>query len=542
MPKLRYRLHVDGTSEQISAPALPSFPSVSRGTPSADYMRGDNSPFFFNWWPSLRDPRDDVRMGYVRAAARAIDSIQNSGWLAGAIDHSVAAVLGDGLRLASKPDADALGWDKKTADAWARTVERKFETWSCSPVECDAEGKHTLGQLGGAIVRSYFAYGEALGLVPMVRRQFSKTQTKVKVLPANKLAQDSNGVDMYQGVVMQDWGFPVAYRIWLPLPQKFAPAGGMFTEYPVNVPARDAIGRPQVFHVFEGAAGQMRGITPLAPALRVVRQFDNLSDNTAQAALIHSIFAATVQSEAPTDQILNALRDEDEQGVGGGSIDGLLAAKTQWYQNTKIDLGRGGKIAHLFPGEKLDFLTSKSPNENYEAFAKFLLREIARCIGVTFETLTGDYTGATYSSVRMATSELWPITLRRRKNIAAPVYQIVYEAWLEEAIETGDVPFPGGVDAFLANRASACRADWRGPAKPQADDLKTAKAHEVYKRLGTVSDEQVCAELGTDWEDVYEQRAREKAKREELGLPETDTLAPPDEEGDTPEKLDNLDR
>jgi capsid protein len=98
---------------------------------------------------------------------------------------------------------------------------------------------------------------------------------------------------------------------------------------------------------------------------------------------------------------------------------------------------------------------------------------------------------------------------------------------------------PGRNYNFHANREATTRAEWRGPPKPQADDLKTAKAHEIYKRLGLLSDDAICSELGQDWEDVYEQRAREKQMRERLGLPETDTIEPPGETGD---RLDDLDR
>jgi lambda family phage portal protein len=282
-----------------------------------------------------------------------------------------------------------------------------------------------------------------------------------------------------------------------------------------------------VVHLFEGAPGQVRGITPLAPVLRIVRQFDQLADATLTAALVQAIFAATIESEAPTEEVLRSLQDPEEQGVSA-DLGAYFGAKASWYRNTKIDLGTVGRIAHLFPGENLKFNRSEHPNDTYEAFAKFLLREIARCLGLTFETLTGDYSGATYSSVRMATAENWPIVMSRRTNICGRFLQHVYEAWLDEEIEAGRLPFPGGYMAFMGQRAAVCSAEWRGPAKPQADDLKSAKAHEVYKRLGVVTDEMICADLGVDWEDVYEQRAREQVKRDKLGLPEGDTLAPPD--------------
>ena len=491
-------------------------PALARPQASAGYMQNERNPFFFSWRPALRDQREDVRAAYLQAASRAIDTIHNSGWISGAINQAIASTMGSGLRLAAKPDFEALGWDKEAADKWARATERRFEAWGKNPAECDAEGRQTLGQQARSVMQSYYSHGEAVALLPMINRPGSVTRTKVKLLPAHKLTQFSDGIRKFQGVTVDAWGMPISYQFLLRHQEIY--------EQLIDIRARDAAGRPQVIHVFDGAAAQVRGITPLASVLKIVRQYDQLADATLTGALIQAIFAATIQSEAPTADILNALQDDGEQGVGGGNLDGLLDAKAGWYDNTKIDLGRAGKIAHLFPGEKLEFHGSKTPNSTYEAFAKFLLREIARGLGLTFETVTGDYSGATYSSVRMATSELWPMILSRREVIPGRFYQQVYEAWLEEEIETGRSKFPGGIYAFIANRDAASRADWRGPAKPQADDLKTQRAHEGYKRMGVATDEQICADMGTDWEDIYEQRAREKALREKLGLPEGDTL------------------
>ncbi len=80
------------------------------------------------------------------------------------------------------------------------------------------------------------------------------------------------------------------------------------------------------------------------------------------------------------------------------------------------------------------------------------------------------------------------------------------------------------LEAFLANRTAICKAEWKGSPKPQADDLKTAKAHEIYKRIGALTDEAICNDLGYDVEDVYAQRAREREMREEFGLPEAEKI------------------
>lgn len=171
-----------------------------------------------------------------------------------------------------------------------------------------------------------------------------------------------------------------------------------------------------------------------------------------------------------------------------------------------------------------------------------LLREIARCVGVTYESATGDYQGVTFSSIRMATNSIFEIVKQRRAFLVAPMCQAVFEAWLEEDIEAGRTKLPGGLDQFYMNAAGICRAEWLGSPKPQPDDGKQAKAHETWQKLGVMSDGMIAAELGVDIEDVYAERAREAELRENLGLPDplvgTDTIAKPNEPAEEPEEVE----
>jgi capsid protein len=233
---------------------------------------------------------------------------------------------------------------------------------------------------------------------------------------------------------------------------------------------------------------------------------------------VQAIFAATFKSSASPEDVLDALRTDGEQQ--GKEFEKLLTDKAGWYDKTDLNLGVNGKIAHLFPGDELQFLRSEHPNSTYESFGKFLLRECTTVCALTSEDFSGDYTAATYSSIRMSTALNWPRVNYRRKHVAGRFMQIAYEAWLEEDIEKGGTPLPGGVEAFLKYKDSICRCDWRGPPKPQADDLKTAKAHETWKAMGVMSDESICSDNGEDVDDVYEQLAREKKRRKALGLEE----------------------
>lgn len=514
-------------SKPKAVPASASGLRVRRDLGAA-FMRGEQSPVFAGWRPALRDAADEVAFSQVAAAARAIDAIHNSGWLAGAVDQAVTLINGTGLVLSAKPDAASLGWSPKEVSDWRKVVEARWESWANEPFECDLGGRMSMGQMGASALRTWFATGEIVSILPWRSRPGAVSKTKVQLVPPHRMPQTTLEYErIFQGVRMNGDGLPIAYR--------FNVKDRFLGEQEIERPARDGFGRPIVIHVFDGAPGQIRGITPLVPVLRVIRQYDQLQDATLTAALIQAIFAATVESSAPTADLLQALQDEGEQdtrqGVGAPSIDGWIAARGGWYDETKIDLGIHGKIAHLFPGEKLTFNRSEHPNGTYEAFAKFLLREMARCLGTTTETLTGDYSDATYSSVRMATSETWPIVLYRRKMIVGRFMQQVYSAWLEEEIESGRIPYKGGIEAFLVQRAIATRAFWRGPPRPTADELKAAKANEINLRMKVTTRTAIAEEAGEDLEDVDEQEARENDNREALGL-EPFVLDPKAEEPD----------
>lgn len=482
-------------------------------TPRSEYMRGNRGVVFNGWRPALRDSKDEIAAAWDAAAARATDVIHNSGWIAGAIDQAVANVVGTGLRLKAVPEYEQFGFTDQQAREWSRLVEQRFEMWSRSPLECDIEGRRNFGQMQAAAFRQWFPTGEIVAEIPW--RQRGMYGTKIRLLPPHRIVRkDDATLNMVQGVVMDRDGLPVAYLA--------SAKDQMGQNIEFQVPARDQMNRPRVVHVFDGPPGTVRGISPLVPALQVARQFDQLADATLTASIIQTVFAATIKSAEPTEELMQGLLTPQEQARmmknGGAPLDAWFEATQGWYDSSTINLGINGRIAHLFPGQELNFHSPTNPQAAYKDFSMHLLREIARCLGMTYESATGDYDGATYSSVRMATHEVFQITMYRRKNIVGPLCQAVYEAWLEEEIEAGRIDFPGGINGFFENRAAACRAEWRGSPKPQADDNKIASAHQTWRDMGVMTDEMIANDLGVDIEDVYMQLSREKQMRQQYGI------------------------
>lgn len=508
MSKVRGLLGSAADADVVAAPAR---------APRADYMRGGRGVTFANWRPSLREAQDQIGEAWEDAAARTIDAVQNSGWLAGALDQAVANTVGTGLRLKVQPENSLFGMTQDEERQWARLVEQRFELWANNPQECDIEGRRTFAKMQSSAFRSWLLTGEVLAEMVFRKRPWNINGTKVRLLPPQRMSRKSDQMQrLVNGVFTDADGMPIAY-----LGNRRSPILGT-EEYRVR--ARDNYGRSKIVHLFDGLPGTYRGISPLVPALQVVRQFDQLSDATLMAAVVQTLFAATISGDEPTEEVIQGLLTPQEQAAMAKSqlspMEAYLDAVEGYYDGATFDVGINGRVGHLFPGQELKFHTSNHPGSDYKAFSLHLLREFCRCLGLTYESGTGDYEGATYSSVRMATGEIFTVTKMRREGIVAPFCQAGYEAWLEEEIERGAIPFPGGIEGFLANRAAASRAAWRGAPKSQADDLKAAKAHEIWQRIGVMSDEMIANELGVDIEDVYAARAGEKAMRAEYGLPE----------------------
>jgi lambda family phage portal protein len=501
--------------------------------PKSEFFRRDASPFMATWKPRLRDQQEDVRAAWQDSAARSIDAMQNSGFIAGIIEASTGAVVGAGLRLAAQPETKLLGWTESTASEWAKDVEAKFSAWANSPMDCDASGKLTFGQQQQIAYVSYLTFGEVLAMQPIVQRS-ANAVSKTLLLPPTRLMQRDDPMRrVVSGVEVDTFGMPTGYYFEI---------FDKFMRDEKRVGARDRGGRRNVIHLTTPGLGTVRGISPLASALKTVRQLDQYCDATLTAALLQTIFAATIKTEATGAAAFEGLMTEGEQNQGTLDLDLLAKAKADWYDESKVDLFTHGRIAHLFPNDTLEFHKAEHPGTQFDMVMQWLSREIARAAGVTYETATGDSRNATYSSVRMSTSENWNIVTMRRTHGPIPFCQQTYETWLEDSIGIGYVQFPGGLNGFREKKAAACGARWDGPAKPQADDLKTAKANETLYRLGVNTLQSICAEYGSDWETVIEQRAREREFAMKLGLPDpyinAGVLQPPLPEGTETEPED----
>lgn len=513
MPKVR--------REQRASPsaAVPQVPSVSAG-----YMRPERTGILSMRRAYTRDVRTEVHAAADRAFALAFDFIRNSGWIAGAADQIIGDIIGRELKLNARPDLSRLGYSPEERTAWCRLVEQEWRRWSWNPRECDLEGKATVAEMLDGAVRYYLAGGEAVAVMsylnpPDRRRLGVETATKARLVSPHRLSRYTSLFEGWdQGIYHNEFGRAEVYRFRRSI-------AGLEEDHDVAAWAGVV---PQVVHVMDRGAtpNSPRGISPMTAAFKVVAQSDQLADATLTTALLQTAFAATITSPDPSEEAFQALQqlaDMDESLEGAADLAGdLLEVWEQRLDALKSKAlsigGDASQVNHLGPGEKLDFHGAITPGPQYAPFQGTLAREAARCLGVTTSSYTGDFSSAGYSSTRMEVATVWPLVIRRRERIAAPMAQAIYEAWLDEMIGMGRIPFKGGYRAFNANRQQVVDSEWRGPPRPSADPYKDALANKVRLETGQTTLQAIAAEEGEDWEANADQAAIEVARLSKGGI------------------------
>ncbi|GGF38339.1 hypothetical protein GCM10011321_31590 [Youhaiella tibetensis] len=518
-------------------------PSSAENAPPrvrAGYLRDTRSGVIQSRPAILRESRDEIRRAWRRSAALAMDIMQNSGRLRGAADQVIADTVGTELNLNLQPNANVmarLGYDEKEMADFVKLAKESWKRWAWNPRECDLRGKFTVPQMVDIGLRWNMGFGEVTGTIVYLSRSEQqkygiKTGTKVCLVPPLRLVQDTNSLEnLFQGVYHDEYGRPHSYLFEESL-------NGFKSKR--RWPAMDAAGRPVVMHIFDPVdATDVRGISVLASAFRKHIQHEMLDDATLQTAILQTLFAATLTSPAPSAEAFEAIEAMSSSGDDGKNIGeellGLLGAQLDAAQESGIHFSGDPQVSHLAPGEEFKLHGAQTPGAQYQPFSDALSRDMARAIGITYGGLTMNHSAATYSSVRMENSSIWPVVLRRRERIAAPQEQMIFEAHLDEEIGEGRIPFKGGYEAYFANRSAICWSQWHGPSRPTADDFKSAKASTERLQNGTSAIEIESADLGIDPEELFEMRLKLHRRYVDAGMvsPYAPKASAPKDDGQT---------
>jgi lambda family phage portal protein len=474
------------------------------------YTAGSLShPDMRRWWPLGGSADADLLPELGTIQSRSRDLSRNHGVAEGALQTQADNIVGCGLRLKSRPNSKALGWMPEQAEEWSNQVEMRWSAWWGS-TWCDAARSLTGDGLTTQVFRGAWLNGEAVALPLWRPHPGSPAGTCVQVIEADRLANPNhqpNTERLRNGIELDEFGAPVAYWIRKTHPgDRFWMSGG-FSADAQRIPAFTAWGRPRVIHVHDKErAGQSHGKPALASVLRQFKVLGDFTNAELKAAVVNAMVALVTESALDQEGLIELL---------SGNPDALKNYQ-EGLANRKraaVDF-QAGMILPLGLGEKISGFTPGRPSTSFDPFTLAVFRHIAAGLNMPYELLLKDFSKTNYSSARAALLEAWRFFRGRRRWLSTYWMQPVFELWLEEEIGEGRIEAPD----FYELRSYYARCKWIGDGRGWVDPLKEAQAAEKRMSIGVTTLEDECAEQGSDWEEVLEQRAREQKRAKALGV------------------------
>ncbi len=479
------------------------------------------------WSPALRSADLDLLGDKSLIDARVRDVSRNDAYVAAGAQLHKDSIVGAAYLLNSKPAHKVLGLDEVWAEEFQQEVEEKFTLYAESPRNwIDAQRINSFTDQIRLAVGVFCATGEVLASAEWLRDAGRPFNTALQMIELDRLSNPYGQMDdknLRAGVQKNDFGAPIGYWIQVAHPTDYTVQDNTYRwKY---VPATKPWGRAQIIHIFEQSRPeQSRGISQMVAALKEIRITKKFRDVTLANAVLNATYAASIESELPTQAVFESL------GAGrGGNMGEAIADYGTSYLGAVAKFAGGGKglfldgvkIPHFFPGTKLQLRPAGTPGGVGTDFEKSLLRYIAANLGVSYEQLSKDYSETNYSSARAGVNETEKFMAGRKKRVADGYANMGFMLWLEEAINKKQITAmprnaPSWYEGLNAEAYSQC--EWIGASKGQIDELKETQAAVLRLKWGLSTQEKEVARFGGDWRKVNAQRERERKDQEARGI------------------------
>jgi lambda family phage portal protein len=212
--------------------------------------------------------------------------------------------------------------------------------------------------------------------------------------------------------------------------------------------------------------------------------------------------AAVVAARIGAEKVMILKETEDGRfadSAGDQNNDGTLT----WHSGK-------GQVDILPSGTDIAPWSPNYPDANFDPFVRAALRDIAAAFGMSYESLSRDYSQSNYSSSRMGllddrdgwrVLQQWYIrTVRTR----------IHAVWLEAAIYSRAIKAINVAD-YVAKPAFCRAVTWKPRGWSWVDPTKEVAAYKEAEKAGYITKSDVIAQTGSgrDIEDVIRERRRE---------------------------------
>ena len=296
---------------------------------------------------------------------------------------------------------------------------------------------------------------------------------------------EKNNNEIRMGVELDDFHRPVAYYVLTEDPNDDFFNKAKNRKH-VRVPA------DQIIHVFmPNRTHQTRGEPFMAPAISALKHLAGWRESALVAARASAAKFGVITTPSGEDFVGD---DEFDNGVDMISFE-------------------PASVHQLPAGHNFEMVDPKHPTSSFAEFETAMLRGIASGLNVSYTALSNDLTGVSYSSIRQGTIEERDHYRMLQSFLIQHFCEPVFRAWLDSALDFGNVPIPlTKYDKFADN------AMFRGRGFAWVDPQREIQAAVTGISNGLISMNDVAANYGRDVEELFAQIQSDKEMAERYGL------------------------
>jgi len=347
-------------------------------------------------------------------------------------------------------------------------LEYLVNRWS-KPESCDITGRHPL--------RRIIRLAEARRCVDNDCGLLKLSTGHIQAIEGDRI-RSPYGYDptIVHGVQINDAGKPLAYAVC----RRGEGANAFVLER--MVPAKSLY-----LHAHYDRFDQVRGVSPLAAGLNTLRDTYEGFDLALAKARVSQLFGLSIYRDAAESA---GFVQEDEDGTG-----------------YSVDFGKGPILLELSPGDRAEFLESKSPAVEQQQFFQTMIQVALKSLDIPYSFYAENYTN--YSGARQAFLQYEQAADVKRADIRDLLDHLT--AWrLGLYLQDGELP---GVTP------EQLRWEWVHRGLPWLDPLSEIQAEIQAIDAGLDNPEDIAQRHGKDFYSNIDKIAACRAYAESRGVP-----------------------
>jgi lambda family phage portal protein len=376
-------------------------------------------------------------------------------------------------------------------------IEEAWEDWSCAEY-CHTGGTLHFADFERACVGQVFEVGEVF-----IRKHYrsfggSDIPFALELIEAERIVDEFHnpvppwpaapGAMVKMGIEVDEFGRPLAYWIRKRHPGDLRWIQGQ-TNNIERVPA------DQIWHLrLIDRQPQTRG----EPWLHAVARKLNDMDGYSEAEIVAARAAANAVFTIETPDENSPLAGQNQSGADAG---------VDISKEFAVEPGMGMRLA---PGEEFKSFVPNRPNTALDPFMRYMLREIAAGVGVSYESLSRDYSQSNFSASRLALlddRDLWRMLQQWWiRNFRYPLHK----EWLGFAVLAESIAGISLIE-YGVNPEKFEAVLFKPRGWGWIDPYKEVLAYKEAIKAGLTTNTHVIAQTGDgrDIEDVLRERRRE---------------------------------